>query len=102
MIVNIKNAKFLNLNRRQNIAYGIQKWLLERTKLCGKGDQVNSKEYEKLLTEFCSQQKDFDASKVKNFESIESYVNERFLLFKDYCKQLKQKQNESTANNEAC
>lgn len=89
MIINIKGALGLSLNRKQNIALGIQKWLI-RNNLCinPKNEfQVKADIYESLLKQFCRAQKDFDESKVISFCTYESYVNNRFSQFKKFCKE---------------
>jgi hypothetical protein len=86
MIINIKNAKGISMSRKQNIAFGIQKWLLRHNFCDGKTEgQVDSGIYEELLKEFCNKQPSFDQAKVKDFGTYENYVNNRFEDFKKFC-----------------
>lgn len=86
MIINVKNSKGLSLSRKQNIAFGIQKWLLSKGFCKGKVEhQVASVDYEFLLKGFCKEQKGFDESRVKGFETYENFVNNRFQDFTQYC-----------------
>lgn len=86
MIINIQNFKPLSNRRKQNIAYGIQKWLLSKKYIVSEKNeyQVDGKQYQELLKEFCEKQEGFDPSRATTLETYESYVDKRFSKFCSY------------------
>lgn len=82
MIINIQNFRPVSNRRKQNIAYGIQKWLLSKGYIHGKSEfQVDREKYWALLKEFCEKQEGFDPKLIKELETYESYVDKRFSKF---------------------
>ena len=80
------NLTFKPGNRKQNIAFGIQNWLMKKGYCKAKNEtQLSLFEYKELLDEFCKTQEDFDPSKVKNLESIEKFIDKRFQKFCTFC-----------------